>query len=315
MKLNYKIILIFILLLILFMIIAYNYKINQSLFISGASENSSSNVIVWNNKKSYSLNEIINIIESIEKNISKFKPLESSELNKLKQYAKKNKMPIGQLISLRHIIATQNSINANININQYYEPIKKYYISNINKLNNSKEIYQFLNNYPVPPLKIISILKDNNLKISSELQNIAEKNDSENTTTYKQILIDSNLFENKLVKWIHETYPNIKFKTQEELVKEQTTKFGKPFSTPDILFNEPILIKVKTNENEEITQLIRWIDAKNYTLVKIPFIMQSIHKQADKYLKNYGPGALAFHYGKVNDIHIPNILMLDASFI
>jgi hypothetical protein len=310
MRLKCKTVLIFILLIILLVLIALNVDMSQiNISIIGAAEPGKS-TIVWENKKVYSSDGIIHLAEFVEKNIKKFEPLETSELKQLNTFAKNNKIPVEQLISMRHIIATQNSINSKRKSGQYFNKIKGNYNANFDKFKSPKEISRFFQSYPVPPLEIIRMLKDNGTKIAPEVQTYAEKNDSENPKTYQKILKDADAFESDLVKWIKDNYPDIRFKTQAQLVEEQTTRFGKPFATPDILFDEPVLVKIS-----DTSQLIRWIDAKNYTLIKVPFIMQSIHKQAEKYLQNYGPGALAFHYGITKDIHIPNVLMLDASFI
>lgn len=303
MKKTYKYILIFILIIIIS--IYFNYTFNHNNYDSKIQGSSEAENIVWSNKYIYEKVQIKNIIDFIYKNINGFEPLKNKELTILRKYAKKNNLNINQIISLRNIVATQKSID--------YKNTSSKYIKQILDENFSNVISLF-KKYPVPPLEIINILKSKH-DISPETYKIAMQYDSENTETYKKILVEANAFEDKLNNWLKTNYPSIGFKTQETLSKEQTYKYGKPYATPDILFDEPILITTMDKNGNETESLIKWIDAKNYTLVDIPFILKSIHKQADKYVSNYGPGALAFHYGFTRNIDIPMVIILDASFI
>ena len=79
---------------------------------------------------------------------------------------------------------------------------------------------------------------------------------------------------------------------------------------PDILFKEPIILKV-----DGVSYTIRWFDAKNYILINIPFILASLKRQAEKYYKVFGMGAFVFHYGFDSSIKIPGVIMLDGSHI
>jgi len=298
------IIILLILLLTISMIILISWvNSSNSSNIIGSSENT----IEWENKNVYSSSDIIDIVEYIEKHIPKFNPITNGELTQFKKSCSKNKnISLDQLISIRNMIATQKSINARENIYKKEREIKESYNT------DNKDLAKFFGKFSIPPLAIVKILDPKNLP--SKIIEYASTHDSENPTVHKKILMNADKFELNLVNWIKNTYPTIKFKTQNELVQEQIIKYGQPISTPDILFEQPVLIRV-TNNTKLTEHLIRWIDAKNYTLINIPFIMKSINKQCDKYLTNYGPGALAFHYGFSDDIKIPKILILDASFI
>lgn len=286
----------FIILIILIIVISW-FVNDHKIAIYG----SGSDVIKWNNNLVYTHDEIIDIVEKIENNIIGFQPISKKEHLLLKKMTNK-KLTIEQLTSMRNMIATQKNINAK----------KKSYkfINNIiNDSKNIKNIPDFFNKYPLPPMEIIRIMKQHGSYIDSKILDYAINNDSETAHTYKTILVNSEKFENDLINYIKTNYPKIKFKTQNMLVDEQVNQFGKAVLTPDILFDEPILFKV-----DGYSQLVRWIDAKNYTLINIPFIISSIEKQAEKYTKHYGPGALIFHHG-VSDIRIKDTLILDASFI
>ncbi len=95
------------------------------------------------------------------------------------------------------------------------------------------------------------------------------------------------------------------FKTEVEIKNA-----GEITATPDILFDEPIILELDGTNHE-----IRWMDAKNYILIDVPFIIKSLHKQAAKYNTIYGLGAFVFHYGFDASIKIPGAVLLDGSFL
>lgn len=71
---------------------------------------------------------------------------------------------------------------------------------------------------------------------------------------------------------------NIKFKTQEDIIRENR----KAVSTPDFLL-----------ENHKI----KWIDAKNFYAPDLPYIKKKIYKQANKYVEHHGYGLMVFRWG------------------
>lgn len=83
-------------------------------------------------------------------------------------------------------------------------------------------------------------------------------------------------------------YPH---RTQFDLALEQTRAYGRPITTPDILFVPPININ---------GVLINWIDYKAYIGVPGTFIAGKIREQAKRYRTAYGPGAVVFRDGFVH---------------
>jgi hypothetical protein len=93
----------------------------------------------------------------------------------------------------------------------------------------------------------------------------------------------------------------IKYKTQNELCKEQIKTHGRAFSTPDFLIESELFI------NE---QLVKWIDAKNFFGSNISFVKKKITDQTEKYIKNYGKGSIIFSLGFNESYSNTNILFL-----
>jgi hypothetical protein len=119
-----------------------------------------------------------------------------------------------------------------------------------------------------------------------------------------QIRKHSELFEHLLENYIKKNY-QIHFRTETDIKRDKDYTI-----TPDILFDKPIVLELDGKE-----YLIRWMDAKNYLLVNVPFIIKALHKQAEKYNNVFGMGAFVFHYGFDSSIKIPNVLILDGSFL
>jgi hypothetical protein len=94
---------------------------------------------------------------------------------------------------------------------------------------------------------------------------------------------------------------SVKYKTQEELVKEQIEKYDKPINTPDFLILSDLTINNKT---------VKWIDAKNFYGANTFMIKHKIKKQIKKYLNTYGPGAIIFSIGFSEKLHFDNTVLI-----
>jgi Mor family transcriptional regulator len=106
-------------------------------------------------------------------------------------------------------------------------------------------------------------------------------------------------FEENIEEFLKDNH--IKYKTQEELVEIQTAKYGKPISTPDFLIETDLVINGKS---------VKWIDAKNFYGSSVPFVQQNIERQVEKYLKNYGSGALVFSLGYSSELDVGKDILL-----
>lgn len=299
-------VLILLLLIIIALILRDTLKLNlvTDLNYKGAGEMT----VEWTNKLVFKEEEINNIIQKIESNMHRFGPIRQSEMKKLINLSKIEKLPAGLFISIRNILSSQRAMNAMINMSKYRNQIKNDYKDISEK--PRPNIAGFYNKYPLPPIQILKVIQEDNKDIPKSFTDYAYNNDFENPESFKKILQHSDLFEEELIKWFKDKYPKIQFKTQNELKEEQTAQFGRPMITPDILFLEPVLFKITNPDGTQFDQLIRWIDAKNFTLVDIPITIRSVKKQADKYFNKFGPGALVFNYGFTEGISILNTTIL-----
>lgn len=108
----------------------------------------------------------------------------------------------------------------------------------------------------------------------------------------------SRVFETRVAT--HLSSLGIKFKTEDEIRKKPGVLL-----TPDFLLDEPVLINGK---------LVCWIDAKNYLAYPNKLVDRSLTKQAEKYNRAFGPGAMVFS-GGVSGASQRDVLLLDGSHI
>lgn len=266
------------------------------------------NKISWKNIKSYDHKTIIGRIAFVKKNMVGLLPLgtELGEIKGLQKYAKDHKLPIYEMICFRSAIKIQQEIYIGKYISSNMDKFKKLYNKKIDKISVDKnELMTFLIQNNLPVSYVYKLLDK-----KSEIKNISQQNISilktiinNNEIANKEIIRRSKEFEISLEKYI-DTF-QISYRTEEDI------RIDKDYVlTPDILFDTPITLIVNNVEYK-----IRWMDAKNYTLFNVQFIMKSLNKQASKYYNVFGQGAFVFHYGFDNSITIPNVVILDGSFL
>jgi len=94
----------------------------------------------------------------------------------------------------------------------------------------------------------------------------------------------------------------ISIRTQAELVVEQTKLYGRPISTPDLVFADTVYVN-----GIHIT----WIDFKDYIATDFNYLYKSNMAQAAKYVSVWGPGALCYSKGFINKDFGPDVHLLD----
>ena len=97
---------------------------------------------------------------------------------------------------------------------------------------------------------------------------------------------------------------DIRFRTQEELVQEQTSEHGRATNTPDILLLDQLYIN---------GDLVAWIDAKHYYGANLDFPIRKTRKQMRRYVEMWGQGAIVYRHGFNKAISIPGVVLLDAT--
>ena len=261
-------------------------------------------VIVWNNQQIYAHGEIIKKIKFVVKNMRGVFPLYGKERQILKEYATQHGISKYVMFSLRNIVKIQKEINASKFIKANTPDIKNNFVKNINQfIIHNKKLEYFLISCKIPLVHLFRILESMNeyTNLSQEnldyIANIKQTIKTQEQNTFRRSLE----FEHLLESYLKDN--GLNFKTEDDIRNS-----GDYILTPDILFDEPIVIKI-----DDITYTIKWMDAKNYILINTPFIIKSLTKQAEKYYHTFGLGAFVFHYGFDDSIKIPYCIILDGS--
>lgn len=259
----------------------------------------------------YKLEEYISRLLVIKGDYSK---LDDSNLEKVKKILKKqeenyNIIPSNAIIrSIRSAYLNERELKNHRNFNKYKKVIIKDYYKEHN-------IFKISKKYDFSPIKILKYIleyhnlsKTNislilNLTAKKNLKTIKKKfpfnqkflnnikkvidNDVFNTVEQDKIKEYAQGFERKVEYSLDNVY-KVKYKNEQQLIDEQTLKYGRPILTPDLLLLQSLYIN---------NTKVNWIDAKNYYGANTILIKKSLKKQIDKYYKELGSGAIVFSLG------------------
>jgi hypothetical protein len=194
-----------------------------------------------------------------------------------------------------------------------------YLISNSDKIikayNDGKDVLTLSGQFDISPLNILREVFVNKYKTKltkiilnpdilseydEEQLQIAIENDDYALIDNSEVMKESEKFEKQIEEFL-KSY-NIKYLTQEDLVKEQIKTHGHPINTPDFLIKSDLYIN---------NYKINWIDGKNFYGSTVPFIKDKIKKQTRKYLGTWGSGSIIFSLGSNENLKFTNILFLD----
>ena len=96
----------------------------------------------------------------------------------------------------------------------------------------------------------------------------------------------------------------VRFRRQEELLREQTKQEGRAIITPDLLLLDDVRINGVP---------CAWIDAKHFFGADLKFPKKKTQKQVDRYVAEYGQGALVYRHGFCDGLRLRGAIKLDSS--
>ncbi len=240
--------------------------------------------------------------------------MKEGELNKIYQNTQETFPNYKDEINKNIILSMRSSWVKNHMITKH----KNLYINSKNILKdykNNKDVLEISENYDVSPLNILRFVFDKiyHKKLTKiilnqeqleehdrEQLNEAINNDAYALINHSKILNESLEFEDMIKKILDSM--KITYKTQEELVNEQTKIYGRPINTPDFQIKSDLFI----NDLK-----INWIDAKNFYGSNIPFVKNKIESQTKKYLDTWGSGCIIFGLNFNEDLKFPEIVITD----
>ena len=129
----------------------------------------------------------------------------------------------------------------------------------------------------------------------------AEAADRVASVDQSETQVKADLFEDILADWFLEQ--GVRLRRQPEMVKEQSEALGRPVRTPDILFLDHVYINGHP---------VAWIDAKHFYGADVDFQRKKMKKQMDRYIEEWGSGAIMFRHGFCENLYLPGVQMLDS---
>ncbi len=112
----------------------------------------------------------------------------------------------------------------------------------------------------------------------------------------------ADLFEKVLCD--HFTANGVRYRTQTELLKEQVASEGRPVRTPDLLMLDHVEINGVP---------VAWIDAKHFYGAGLSFQRKKTQKQVNRYVEEWGHGAIIYRHGFCDGLNLKGAIQLDAS--
>jgi hypothetical protein len=188
--------------------------------------------------------------------------------------------------------------------------VKKYKLDILNDY-QSNDILWLSNKYDISPMTIIRMiieekyndkfkkaLKKINLDDRKQLE-LAEINDITSQMDQTELQKESIEFEIKIAKVLKKK--EVRFKTQEDLIKEQEEMYGKAIITPDFLLDEEIIINDKK---------VKWIEVKNFYGSNVKHFRNSVKKQINRYYNKWGRGCIVYRYAYSSELNYDDNIII-----
>lgn len=263
---------------------------------------------------------IINNVKTQYNSMNLFVPFNDKSCNNLISHVNKqfnNKISCNLINSIKSAFVKQTIVKYNYRLEKNAKFIKNVYSESEELFNYKKKfknpIELISEKYILSPLNIVRFILKNKYKkkfskinkielskFDSQMLEYSIKHDEYALIDGSKIEKEAILFEKDIEKILIKH--KIKYKTQEDLAKEQIKKFGKPINTPDFLILSDLYINnIKIN----------WIDAKKFYGSCVSFVEKRIEHQTEKYLSEYGSGSIVFNLSFNENLKFNNILLLD----
>ena len=131
---------------------------------------------------------------------------------------------------------------------------------------------------------------------------LAESVDRVSSVNQTETQTAAEVFEEILCSYFESV--GVRFRRQDELLREQTKSEGRAIITPDLL----LLDDVRINGIP-----CAWIDAKHFFGADLKFPKKKTQKQVDRYVTEYGQGALVYRHGFCDGLRLRGAIKLDSS--
>lgn len=238
--------------------------------------------------------------------------LEDERVEEIATSLEGEQMTLDQALSLRSALLQQKTVYSHHKLKSRASELARHYRSGTSVVELSAK-------YDFPPMNIFRVVLEamgwSKKRIKDSLRNpssmkqrerdefeAAEAADRVSSVDQSETQVKADLFEDILADWFEAQ--GIRLRRQPEMVKEQSELLGRPVRTPDLLFLDHVYIN---------DQPVAWIDAKHFYGADVEFQRKKMKKQMNRYIEEWGSGAIMFRHGFSENLFMPGVLMLDAA--
>ncbi len=238
--------------------------------------------------------------------------LDDERVNEIGEIVKKKEMSLDQVLSLRSALLQQKTVYGHGRLKSRAKVLLRLYNEGVNVVDLSKR-------FDFPPMNIFRVILaekkwsksriKESLRTPSKLSKRekeeferAEAADRVSNVDQSETHLRADLFEDILCDWFESK--GVRIRRQTEMVSEQKLEHGRPVRTPDILLLDLVEINGKP---------IAWIDAKHFYGADVDFQRKKMVKQMNRYIEEWGSGAIVYRHGFSENLFIPGCTLLDAN--
>ncbi|MBS71533.1 MAG: hypothetical protein CMO20_01080 [Thermoplasmata archaeon] len=237
--------------------------------------------------------------------------LDDEHVDEIAEKLVPHNMSIEQGLSLRKALMQEKAVYGHHKMMSKSNTLLKRY-------NNGENVLQLSRRFDFPPVAIFRAILTargwSKVKIRDSLRQPKEKMSERDAKEFKMAEekdrvtnVDqgdtakkADLFEVVVGNLLDDL--GINYRRQEDLLKEQQKEHGRPVNTPDFLILDNLVINGEP---------IAWIDAKNFYGANLSFTKKKTKKQMNRYIEEWGVGAIVYRHSFCKDLKIPGVLMLD----
>ncbi len=238
--------------------------------------------------------------------------LPEERVNQIAKKIEKLDITLEQSLSLRSALNQEKSVYSHGRLMSRSNELKRRYDS-------GESVLSLSTRFDAPPVNVFRAILTGRgwsknkiketLKAPSKLNErdreqfqIAESADRVSSVNQSETQNAAEVFEEILCDYFSSL--NVRFRRQEELLDEQKKSEGRAIITPDLL----LLDDVRINGIP-----CAWIDAKHFFGADLRFPRKKTQKQVDRYVKEYGQGAIVYRHGFCDTLKLKGAILLDSS--
>ena len=224
----------------------------------------------------------------------------------------------GLPISLEQALSLRNALNQEKSVYSHHKLMRRSNELN-RRYNSGEDVMALSKRFDAPPVNTFRAILTGRgwgknrikefLKQPSRMKDrdreqfeLAESMDRVSSVNQDETHKASMVFEDVLYLFFDSI--GVRYRTQEDLMAEQKKSEGRAVITPDLLMIDDVRINGVP---------CAWIDAKHFFGADLKFPRKKTQKQVDRYVAEYGHGAIVYRHGFCDGLVINGAEQLDAS--